>query len=177
MIYSPREDSYLLEKQVKKFAKGKSFLDMGSGSGIQAKAALSVKAKSVLAVDINPEVIYLLKYEGIPAIKSDLFAKMKKSRKFDIIAFNPPYLPENKREDIESALATTGGKKGDEVILRFLKQSKNHLNDGGMILLVVSSLTLRKRILSLLKKQKMNYKVLSKEKLFFEELEVWKISF
>jgi pyruvate dehydrogenase E1 component alpha subunit len=37
-VYEPREDSLLLEKYVKKFAKG-IVLDIGTGSGIQAKAA------------------------------------------------------------------------------------------------------------------------------------------
>ena len=54
MIYEPREDSYLLQKYVKKYSKGKYFLDIGSGSGIQAKTAIKAKAKSVLATDINP---------------------------------------------------------------------------------------------------------------------------
>ena len=53
MIYFPREDSFLLEKEVKKYAKGKSFLDLGAGSGVQAKAAKQAGAKSILCADIN----------------------------------------------------------------------------------------------------------------------------
>jgi methylase of polypeptide subunit release factors len=45
------------------------------------------------------------------------------------------------REDKESALATTGGKQGDELILKFLKQAQKHLTKKGIILLVLSSLT------------------------------------
>ena len=52
IVYEPAEDSYLLQKFVKKLVKGK-VLDMGTGSGIQA---LSVKG-DVLAVDINPEAV------------------------------------------------------------------------------------------------------------------------
>jgi release factor glutamine methyltransferase len=173
MIYTPREDSFLLEREVKKLAKNKVFLDIGSGSGIQSKAALSVKAKSVLAADINQEAITLLKKQGIPAIKSNLFSKIK--RKFDLIAFNPPYLPEDKREDKKSKLATTGGKQGDEIIIKFLKQAKPHLNKNGIILLVLSSLTPKEKIAKLLTKQELSYKVISSEKMFFESLEVWKI--
>ena len=173
MIYSPKEDSLLLESQVKKYARNKTFLDLGSGSGIQSKAALMSSAKSVLAVDINPESIKLLKKQKISAVKSNLFSNIK--QKFDLIAFNPPYLPEDPREPKKSKQATTGGKRGDEIILRFLKHAKSHLNSNGFILLLISSLTPKPRISKLLTKLKMKKTKLSSKKLFFETLEVWKI--
>ena len=173
MIYNPREDSFLLEKEVKKYSKGKSFLDIGSGSGIQAEAAKDAGAKSILCADINNEALKELKKQGFKTRKSDLLSNIK--GKFDIISFNPPYLPDNKKEDKESKLATTGGKKGDEIILRFLKNVKSHLNKNGIILLVLSSLTPKKRVLALLKKQSLKYKILSSQKFFFEELQVWEI--
>lgn len=173
MIYTPAEDSYLLEKYVKKYSKNKSFLDMGSGSGIQIKSALSAGASYVLASDINQEVINKLKSENFNAIQSDLFKNIKE--KFDIIAFNPPYLPKDKQEDKESALATTGGKRGDEIILKFLKQAKNHLNKEGFILLIISSLTPKNKIINLLNDLSMSYKLLETKKIFFESLEIWKI--
>jgi release factor glutamine methyltransferase len=171
MIYQPREDSFLLKKEIKKRAKGKSFLDMGSGTGIQARAAISAGASSVLAADINKESIRELKNQNIPAVCSNLFSKIRE--KFDIISFNPPYLPKDKLEGKESALATSGGKQGDEIILKFLKQAKSHLKKNGIILLVISSLTPKKRIFALLKKQGLKHKALSSEKFFFEALEVW----
>ncbi len=174
MIYSPREDSFLLEIEVKKYAKDKTVLDMGSGSGIQAKAALSSGAKSILAADIDAGAIKELKKQKIPAVQSDLFSKIK--GKFDLIIFNPPYLPEDKREDKESQLATAGGRHGDEIILRFIRYAKSHLTKDGIILMVISSLTPQKKILALLKRQKLNHQILSSERFFFETLEVWKIS-
>jgi release factor glutamine methyltransferase len=174
VIYQPAEDSFLLEKEVKKVAKNKIFLDMGSGSGLQAKAALSANAKSVLAADVNPEAVKHLKSQNIPAIKSNLFSNIR--GKFDVIAFNPPYLPEDRREDKESRLTTTGGKSGDEIILKFLKQVPSHLNNKGIILLLLSTLTPKEKIIKLLAKQRLSCKVLSSQKLFFESLEVWEIS-
>jgi len=173
MIYPPSEDSYLLAEQVKKYAKNKSVIDIGSGSGIQAETAIESGAKSVLATDINSEAISYLKSKKIHTIKSNLFNKIKS--KFDLIVFNPPYLPRDKREDKEISIATTGGKKGDEIIINFLKQAKSHLNKNGIILLVLSSLTPKNRITALLKKQKMKYEVLASQNFFFETLEVWKI--
>jgi len=162
-----------LEKQVKKYSKGKKVLDLGTGSGIQARAAIKNKARSVLASDINQEVIKHCKNLGINCIKSNLFNKIK--GKFDLIIFNPPYLPYDGREDKESKKVTTGGKKGDELILKFLKKGKKHLGKKGVFLIVLSSLTPRNRINELLKKENMRKKVLSKKKLFMETLEVWEI--
>ena len=44
----------------------------------------------------------------------------------------------------------------------------------GKSFLVISSLTLQHRIKSLIKKLKMEYKIISEKKLFMEKLEVWK---
>ena len=56
-VYEPREDSNLLEKYVRQYAKGK-VLDIGTGSGIQAiAAAQNKKVSSVLATDIQKGVI------------------------------------------------------------------------------------------------------------------------
>lgn len=173
MIYHPAEDSYLLERQVKKYAKNKSVLDLGSGSGILAEASIKAKAKSVLASDINPESINVLKKKKIPAIRSNLFSKIK--GKFDLIVFNPPYLPQDSLEDKESSTITSGGKRGDELILKFLKQAKSHLNNNGIILLLVSSLTPLDKIKILLKERNLHYRVIAEQKLFFEKLQVWEI--
>ncbi len=174
MIYSPREDSYLLQVQVAKYTKNKSFLDMGAGSGIQSETAINAGAKSVIAADINLKSINFIKSKALDAIHSDLFSNIE--GRFDLIAFNPPYLPQDKEEDKESQQVTTGGKRGDELIIRFLKQAKQYLNKDGKILLLISSLTPIKKILALIKKLKMNKKKLSEKKLFMEKLEVWLIS-
>ena len=89
MIYAAREDSFLLAKYVNKFSKGK-VLDLGTGSGIQAEAALK-HTKNVLAVDINKEAVNYVKKKGIKAKVGNLFSEIDK--KFDLIIFNPPYLP------------------------------------------------------------------------------------
>src|SRR3989338_3085739 len=86
MIYEPQEDSFLLSKYVEKYASGR-VLDLGSGSGILAEAAL-MKTKDVLAVDINKETVKLLKKRNINAKYSDLFSNIK--GRFDLIIFNPP---------------------------------------------------------------------------------------
>lgn len=168
MIYEPAEDSYLLAKEVKKYAKGK-VLDLGAGSGIQAEAA---KDAGVLAADINPECVKFVKKKGIKAIVSDLFSNIK--GKFDLIIFNPPYLPKEKLEPKDSALSTTGGKKGNEILEKFLSQAKDYLNKDGKILIVVSSLT--PNVKKLIKKYNYKFKKLSEQKIPFETLTVYLIT-
>lgn len=167
MIYDPQEDSYLLEECVKKHAKGK-VLDMGTGSGIQAKAALK-NTSDILAADINLEAVESCQKQKINTIQSDLFSNIKDS--FDTIIFNPPYLPKEELEDKESQQTTTGGKQGHEILEKFLSQAREHLNKDGIILIVCSSLTGDVEKIFI----KYNYKftTLKKEKHFFEELKVY----
>lgn len=167
MIYEPAEDSFLLQKYVRKYAEGK-VLDVGTGSGIQAITALE-KTKDVLAVDINPEAVKLLKEKGIKAKVSNLFSNVK--GKFNLIIFNPPYLPEDKEEPKDSATATTGGKKGYELTEKFLKQAKSFLEKEGRILMVCSSLT--GDVEKLFKKYRYKSKKLEEEKYFFEKIYVY----
>jgi len=173
MIYETNEDSFFLSKQVKKYAKNKKVLDIGTGSGIQAETAKEAGAKSVLATDIDKKSIDFSKEKGLNIIKSDLFEKI--NGKFDLIIFNPPYLPLDEREDNESRKATTGGKNGDEIILRFIKKLPKHLNLNGSALILLSSFTPRKRILQELEKLKLKKKIVASQNLFMEKLEVWEI--
>ena len=94
-VYEPAEDTFLLAKFVKKFSTNKNVLEIGAGSGFLSKTAIQNKAKSVTATDIQK---IKLTNKKIKFIQSDLFKKIPK-QKFDLIIFNPPYLPEDKLED------------------------------------------------------------------------------
>lgn len=146
-----------------------SYLDLGTGSGILSKTALKyLDSKKILASDINPYAIKNLSNEKFRTIKSNLFSKI--NEKFDLITFNAPYLPRDKREPKESQVATTGGKNGDEISLKFLKQTKEHLNPGGKILLLISSLTPLNRI------NKYMPRIVARKKIFMEELLILEFS-
>lgn len=166
MIYEPDEDSFLLAKYVEKYAHGK-VLDVGTGSGIQAETALKF-TKDVLAVDIDKEAVNFVKKKGIKAKISNLFENVK--GKFDLIIFNPPYLPDEKLEDKESKIITTGGKYGYEILEKFFFQVNNYLNKNGKILIVFSSLTNKDKIDKIIKKNKLKFRLLEEKKVFFESL-------
>ncbi len=169
MVYMPREDSFLLEKQVLKHAKGKC-LDIGTGSGIQALAAKK-KCRSVLAVDIDAKAVALVKCKGIKAVKSNLFSNAKGV--FDTIIFNPPYLPQD--ADVKDS-EVYGGKHGYELIERFLSNSAAHLTANGQILLLFSSQTNKKKVNEIFEHNLLEFKVIAKQRIFFEELYVYKIT-
>lgn len=176
MIYQPSDDSYLLQDSLRKFLKNQKkdiqILDMGSGSGIQAETCQKLKFKNILAVDINPLAVENLIGKKINAIKSNLFSNLKEHR-FDLIIFNAPYLPRDPREPKDSQLATTAGKNGYELINKFLKQSKYHLNKDGNILLLFSSLSQPQKILDYARKLDYNYQLINTKKIPYEELYVY----
>lgn len=165
-IYQPSDDSHLFANFLQKYFKSHktdSYLDMGTGSGILAKTALKfIPPKNILAADINPDAIKALQSEKFQTIQSDLFKNIP--NKFDLITFNAPYLPLDLREPKSSRLATTGGKRGDEISIKFLKQAKQHLNPKGKIFLLISSLTPMDRL------EKFNPKMVAKKKVFAEDL-------
>jgi len=173
-IYEPQEDSTLLERYVRQYAKGR-VIDIGTGSGIQAiAAAQNTNVSSVLATDIEEEVIKYcnknIKNKKIKFFQSDLFRNIK--RKFDTIIFNPPYLPhEMKLKD----LAIESGKKGYETIEKFLNEANNFLKSEGIILIVFSSLTKKEKVEEFIKNNLLEFQELEKTHIFFEDIYVYKL--
>jgi len=176
-VYSPREDSLLLSEHIKT-KENNTVLDLGCGTGLIGILAAKQKA-TVYSADINPKALELTEKNAeennvkIKTIKSDLFSDIK--QKFDFIYFNPPYvIDEGKRTEwIDKAL--NGGKKGREVIDRFIPEIKNHLTKNGKCFFLQSDINGIKETEQKLKKQKLNYCIQGRQKLFFEELIVFKI--
>ncbi len=176
-IYEPREDSYQILESVKKYAKG-VVLDIGTGSGILAIEA-SKTADFVYGADINETALEYAEKQArgiknIKFIKSDVFNYFKKhNQTFDLIVFNPPYLPEDKREPKDSKLQTTGGKKGYEILERFLSEAGNFLKPKGKVIILFSSLTGKKEVEKSIKQNNFNFEKLAEEKCSFEKLYVY----
>ena len=172
-IYEPAEDSYFFVGFLKKYLgenQVNSYLDMGTGSGILSETVRSfLDMKKILSVDMNKDAVRLLDKRGYNTACSDLFENVKGG--FDLITFNAPYLPEDVREPEDSRIATTGGKKGDEISLRFLEQVGDYLNNNGVVFLLISSLTPMDKI------EKYNPKIVAKKRIFGEDLLILEFNF
>ncbi len=167
MTYNPREDSFLLLKNIKNHIKpGDKVLDMGTGSGILAKEAAKF-SRQVTAADIDNEIPKSKCLGKINFIHSDLFSNI--NDRFDVILFNPPYLPSKNLRHID----LDGGRNGTEIMEKFLVKAREHLNEKGKILLLCSSLN--KNIEQIFKRYNYNFKKIDQTPLFFEKLYVYEL--
>ncbi len=175
-VYNPSDDSYLLLKVVEVLPDG-SFLEMGTGTGLVAVHAANLGAK-VTAVDINPHAVDCARRNAarnnvrLEVVRSDLFDKVPGS--FDVIAFNPPYLPGETTSTTWIEKAWSGGNEGSEVATRFLQDAWRHLNPGGRIYMILSSIG---GLMSVLKAAKERYsaEMLIEQRMFFESIFAYKL--
>ena len=82
-------------------------------------------------------------------------------------------MPEEPLEPKDSALSTTGGKKGNEVLARFLAEAKDYLKEDGKVLIVFSSLT--PDVDQLIEECGFTFEKISEQKIDFETLYVYLI--
>ncbi|HLC48102.1 MAG TPA: HemK2/MTQ2 family protein methyltransferase [Candidatus Norongarragalinales archaeon] len=189
-VYFPHEDSFLLADAAKANATGR-VLDFGCGSGIAGiYAASSSAVKELVFSDISKAALECAKSnikrnKSFPCgcaskakfIECDLFANLN-GEKFDTILFNPPYLPTSKEEKLKGKInaAFDGGIDGRKVVDRFLAQFPKHLEKGGVLLYLDSSVTNSRKTEKWLKEAGFSIKILSSQRFFFEELRVLKVS-
>jgi release factor glutamine methyltransferase len=120
--------------------KGKSFLDLGCGSGIVALCAARLGA-SVTAVDINPEAVRCtlenaLRHDlPVQVYTGDLFSSVGDAQ-YDVVACNPPFLLGIPQSQTETAFY--GGFDFD-MIRKFAAGVRAHLRPGGSIFTILSS--------------------------------------
>ncbi len=193
-VYLPSDDTDLLleviEEKITKANKNyKKAIEIGSGNAFLSLAIYG-NVKELYSTDINPIVIdYLLNVkerynlEKMKVVYSNLFDSIDETEKFDLIIFNPPYVPTeelSEDEDLDEIngydLAVNGGIEGREIIDKFIEQLPKHLLEKGECYLLISSLNNPIEIIENLKHKKLNAEIIGSKKLFFEELFVLKIN-
>jgi release factor glutamine methyltransferase len=150
-VYQPAEDSELLAEAVcgrLSAERGdtddriRTVLEVGTGSGYVAGRIAEETDARVIASDLNPHAVRKARESGLEAVRADLVSPFTDGA-FDVVAFNPPYLPtnpDNKWDDwMERALS--GGEDGRAIIDPFLETVDRVLAPGGTVYLLVSSLT------------------------------------
>ena len=139
-VYSPEMDTYLLlECSLQELRPGDRVLEIGTGSGYIASRL--TRETRVVATDINPFAVREARDLGVDVVRADLLNGL--CGQFELVIFNPPYLPPQPAERICDWLeyALDGGASGREVITKFAGQVGRVLAPGGRILLLVSSLS------------------------------------
>jgi len=140
-VYQPAEDSFLLLDTARKEIRSSDrVLEIGVGSGYVSSGLLS-SCSLLVATDRNPHAATIAHATGVPVVQTDLAAGL--CGPFDLILFNPPYLPTEPAERIDDwlELALDGGPSGRDVIERFLNKIPSLLAPDGRVLLLISSLT------------------------------------
>ncbi len=206
LIYLPSDDTYLIIDHIKnnldleffdevRLENINNILDMGTGTGIIAIFFLimmqknpNLKAK-IFASDILEEAINCAKdneklngfNNQINFIHSNLFDSFPSHLKklFDIIIFNPPYLPSiyenvNGIENLKDKndYCWNGGKHGSELFIEFLDNVKEFLNlkHNSYIYYISSSRMDYKNLNNKIKDLGYKNEILKKKHFFFEHI-------
>ena len=174
-VYDPAEDSYLLADAAISCAKtGMRVLEIGTGTGFVSSVLLANVNVDLIAIDINPHAAKCAHLNGIEVMRTDMFDGLKAEPYFDVIIFNPPYLPTSDDEKVPGWLnyAFDGGSDGRVAVEHFLDKVCEYLASDGVILLLVSSLTGIEDVSSRMGAMGFDVEIVGREKCSFEELVV-----
>ncbi|MFX1392275.1 MAG: HemK2/MTQ2 family protein methyltransferase [Promethearchaeota archaeon] len=201
-VYIPSDDSYLIIDYFKKnisynyfdgrnIKEIKRILDIGTGTGIIAIFFQIIKTfnsnfnPEIYASDISEDAIKCAKsnekannFENeIIYIQSDLFKSFPDNLKnsFDIIVFNPPYLPSSEliNDSINKAkidYSWDGGKKGYEITIRFLENLNKFIKKTSYIYYISSSRSDLNKLVNYLVEKGFKTQILEKKHTFFEDI-------
>jgi release factor glutamine methyltransferase len=170
-VYEPAEDSFLLAEAALSIIKNsENILEVGCGSGIICAVIKKNTSAKITGIDINPYAAECTRDNGVEAIRGDLLDCIR--GKFDIIIFNPPYLPTDDSERTTGwiNIALDGGYDGRKIINRFLEDAGSNLLENGRILMLVSSFTGIEEVKSKMKSLGFHIEEKNKERFSFEEL-------
>jgi len=154
-VLIPRPETECLVEEVLRLFRppgdGLRILDIGTGCGAIAVAlAGELPAARIVATDVSPEAISVARRNALAhgvadrmvLVQGDLLAAV--SGDLDVICSNPPYIPEDRYEelprgirDFEPREALIAGADGLDVCGRIIREGFNHLKNGGRIFLEI----------------------------------------
>jgi len=176
-VYQPAEDSDLLARTAReRVTAGDRALDVGTGSGYVAAKLAEVGADAV-GVDLSPLACREAAENGVPVVRGDLVSPFQDGS-FDLVAFNPPYLPTPEDAEWNDWMehALSGGEDGRRLVDPFLDSVGRVLAPGGEALLLVSSLTDPDAVCRYARERGLAVETLASEKHPYERLVVLRFS-
>lgn len=124
-------------------------LDLCTGSGCIALAlGLRRRTWKITGVDVSEDALAVARVNAarlgvarnVRFVLGDLFEPLAKSRRFELIVSNPPYIPSGEIaelmpevRDFEPRLALDGGADGTAVLRRLVAEAPAHLVPGGVL--------------------------------------------
>ena len=175
-FYPPTEDSALLVKcALENIQNEDSVLDVGTGSGYVA-SKIKEKCFKIIGSDINSQACTRAKKNNVDVIRSNLMDAFRKNS-FDMVLFNPPYLPEDGHKFEEwFEIATVSGETGREIIESFLDDLKRVLTHKGCALLLASTESGISKIEAYANEKGFNINVVAEDTYYVEKLVVFQIT-
>lgn len=151
-VYEPSQDTFLfldaleLEIIFLQSLKPTFCVEIGCGSGVLSSALANILGNVTFATDINFNACQAtvktskLNQQCVEVCTMDLLSQFR-SNLFDIILFNPPYVPTIDSEINEGGFgihrAWAGGLRGRNVTDRLLNNLRNLLSDSGVLYLLL----------------------------------------
>ena len=169
-VYTPSDDTFLMIDVLNTLSlSDKEVLDLGTGPGVLGLLCAQMGARVTVA-DIDDVALENATTAArrlnltVKALRSDVFSDV--TARFDIVLFNPPYLPSDGTRD----RAVDGGIGGRCLLDRFLIELPVHLKKNGYALLLVSSLNNPAAVID--HHPELSFSEAASRSLFFEKLQV-----
>lgn len=156
-VLIPRPETEFLLDQVLRNCAGIGVtraLDLCTGSGVIAVVLAKELACKVVAVDISPEALAIAASnvnrhgvaDRIQLVCGDLLTPLDRSRPFDLLVSNPPYVSEEEIDQLqpevglaEPRLALSGGPGGMQCIERIAAEASAFLRPGGWLFMEIGA--------------------------------------
>jgi release factor glutamine methyltransferase len=171
-VFRPRSDTWMLAREAVSVLNGgrEEALDLCTGSGAVALAVAEAGAE-VTAVDVSRRSVATVRLNAaarrlrVRALRGSLFEPVA-GRRFDVITTNPPYVPAptDRLPATGPERAWDAGRDGRALIDPICSQAAAHLNPGGVLLMVHSSLCGTERTLSMLREAGLEADIAAQER-------------
>ena len=153
-VLIPRpETEMVVEQSIALLKDTSSICEVGVGSGCIAISILAeVNGAQAVGLDVSPRALAVARRNAerhgvadrLRLVESDVFDRLGRDGRFDLIVSNPPYVPvrdldglQAEVRDFEPVIALTDGGDGLSVVRRIVDQAPMFLVNGGYLLIEI----------------------------------------